>query len=200
MTPADKPLLAASAAIALFAWLAEAVVHGRTRQFDDGVRMLVHGHANPALTAAMREISRFGAPAVLIAVGAVIVIWLACAGRRRTAWLFAVTVAGAEIFEELLKLVFRRPRPPAFFGLAESTGYSFPSGHAVVSLTFFSALALFVMPRRWLYYIAAALPVAAIGYSRIYLGVHYPSDVLAGWAAAAVWLFSVASIVAWARR
>jgi len=165
---------------------------GGRQAFDDSIRLYVHAHANPALTAAMREISRFGAPAVLIAVALVMVILLARAGRRRTAWLFAITVGGAEILEELLKLVFQRPRPVPFFGLAEPAGYSFPSGHATVSFAFFAALAVFVAPRRWLYFLGAALPVAAIGYSRIYLGVHYPSDVVGGYAAAAVWVFSVA--------
>ena len=105
-----------------------------------------------------------------------------------------------EVLDQLLKVAFHRPRPPTLFGLAGPAGYSFPSGHALVSFAFFGALAVFAAPRRWLRYIVAALPVAAIGYSRIYLGVHYPSDVLGGWAAAAVWVFSVTFIMARAQR
>jgi undecaprenyl-diphosphatase len=76
-------------------------------------------------------------------------------------------------------------------------GYSFPSGHALVSCAFFGALAVFAAARtgrrarRWLYYVGAAIPIAAIGLSRIYLGMHYPSDVLGGYTGAAAWLFSV---------
>jgi undecaprenyl-diphosphatase len=109
---------------------------------------------------------------------------------------FAIAIGGAEVLDQLLKLLFHRARPATFFGLPEPMSYSFPSGHALVSFAFFGALAVFVSPRRWWYAIAAALPIAAIGYSRIYLGMHYPSDVLGGWVAAAIWLFSLS----WARR
>jgi undecaprenyl-diphosphatase len=94
----------------------------------------------------------------------------------------------------------------AFFGLAEPIGYSFPSGHSLVSCVFFGVLAAFAAARtesrarRWLYYIVAALMIGAIGFSRIYLGVHYLSDVLAGYAGAIVWVFSVASARRWRRR
>jgi undecaprenyl-diphosphatase len=167
-----------------------------TPAFDDCIRMCVHAHAGPAQTAAMRAISAIGQPALLIALGVAAVFWFVRTGRARTAVRFAISVAGAEVLEELLKLAFHRPRPVPFFGLAAPAGYSFPSGHATVSLAFFGALALCAAPRRWWRFIAAALPIAAIGYSRVYLGVHYPSDVLGGWAAAAIWL----SIVWWARR
>jgi len=166
-----------------------------TPAFDERLRMLLHAHASPPLTSAMRQISRIGAPAVLIGVGAVIVFWLMRAGRRRTALRFAISVAGAEVLEQLLKLAFHRPRPPTFFGLAVPAGYSFPSGHAVVSFAFFGALVLLAAPRRWWHFIAAAAAIAAIGFSRVYLGMHYPSDVLGGWVAAAVWLFSVAWVL-----
>jgi membrane-associated phospholipid phosphatase len=184
------------AALLFFAWLAEEVRHGGTQQFDDRIRMLVHAHASPALTAVMRGISLIGEPGVLIVLGALF-LFLMRAERPRRTLLFAVTVAGAEVLDQLLKLAFHRPRPAAFFGVAEPMGYSFPSGHALVSCAFFGALAVFAAARtghrawRWWYYTAAAAPIAAIGLSRVYLGMHYASDVLGGWAAAAAWLFSV---------
>jgi undecaprenyl-diphosphatase len=214
MTPAEKPpqsrtlilgLLLAAAALS-FAWLAEGVLHGRTQRFDDHVRMLVHGHANPALTAAMRGLSQVGSPASLIALGALVIIFFVRAGRPRTAILFIIAILGAELLDQLLKLLFHRTRPVAFFGLAEPIGYSFPSGHSLVSCVFFGVLAAFAAARtesrarRWLYYIVAALMIGAIGFSRIYLGVHYLSDVLAGYAGAIVWVFSVASARRWRRR
>jgi undecaprenyl-diphosphatase len=211
MKPAEKPpqsrtvilgLLLTAAALALFAWLAEEVIHGRTQQFDNRIRMLVHAHAGPALTAAMRIVSEIGEPWFLIVVGVPAVVWFVWKGWRRTVLLFAITVAGAEVLDQLLKLMFHRPRPATFFALTEPMGYSFPSGHALVSGAFFGGLAVFAAARtgsrarRCLYYSVAALLIAAIGFSRIYLGVHYPSDVLGGYAAAVVWLFSVA----WVRR
>jgi len=211
MTPAKKPpqsrtlivgLLLAAAALVFFAWLAEEVIHGRTQQFDDRIRLLLHAYANPALTAAMRGVSMVGEPWFLIVLGVPAVVWFVWKGWRRTVLLFAITVAGAEVLDQLLKLMIHRPRPATFFALAEPMGYSFPSGHALVSGAFFGGLAVFAaartgsQARRCLYYIVAALLIVAIGFSRIYLGVHYPSDVLGGYAAAVVWLFSVA----WVRR
>ncbi len=211
MTPVAKPpqsrtvllgLLLAVAALAFFAWLAEAVVHGRTQQFDDRIRMLVHARSDPALTAAMRGVSLIGEPWFLFVLGVPAVVWFVWKGWRRTVLVFAITVAGAEVLDQLLKLMFHRPRPATFFSLAEPMGYSFPSGHALVSCAFFGGLAVFAAARtgsrarRCLYYGVAALLIAAIGFSRIYLGAHYPSDVVGGYAAAVVWLFSVA----WVRR
>ncbi|MGA2737972.1 MAG: phosphatase PAP2 family protein [Bryobacteraceae bacterium] len=167
-----------------------------TPAFDEPIRALVHAHASPALTVAMRAISALGEPAFLIVLGVPVVFWLVRTGRTRAMLRFAIAIVGAEVLDQLLKLLFHRARPTIFFGLPKPMGYSFPSGHALVSFAFFGALVVFASPRRWWYYIAAAVPIAAIGYSRIYLGMHYPSDVLGGWAAAAIWLFSVS----WARR
>ena len=215
LTPAEQPpnnrplilgLLTAAAALLLFGWIAENVLRGSTRQLDDRVRTLVHAHANPVLTGAMRGLSLIGSPACLIALGALVVFMLVRNGRPRTAMLFVIAVLGAEILDQLLKLLFHRTRPVVFFGLAEPVGYSFPSGHSLVSCVFFGVLAAFAAARtpsatrRWLYYIAAALIISAIGLSRIYLGVHYFSDVIAGYAAAVVWVFSVASARRWRRR
>ncbi len=189
-------------ALLLFAWLAQEVRRGGTQAWDDRIRMLVHAHATPALTAVMRGFSLIGEPAYLIVLGALVVVWLLRTGRWRTAVLLFITVLGSEVLDQAIKASFRRPRPVPFFGLVEPMGYSFPSGHAMVSCTFFGILAAIAAARtasrvgRVLSYAAAAALVAAIGLSRIYLGVHYPSDVLAGYAAAVAWVF----IVAWARR
>jgi undecaprenyl-diphosphatase len=95
-----------------------------------------------------------------------------------------------------LKHAFHRPRPVAFFGAAPSS-YSFPSGHALGSFCFYGMLAaILAAPARgrvakFCVWTAAVLLVGMIGFSRIYLGVHYPSDVIAGYCAAAVWVGAV---------
>jgi len=199
-------LLLAASALLLFGWIAHGMLHGLTRQWDDRVRLLVHGHANPGLTYAMRGLSFIDSPASLIALGALVVFLYVRSARPRTAMLFVVAVLGAELLDQVLKLMFHRTRPVAFFGLAEPLGYSFPSGHSLVSCVFFGVLAAFAAmrtrsrARQWSFYIAAALLIAAIGYSRIYLGVHYFSDVIAGYAAGVVWVFSVATARQWIRR
>jgi undecaprenyl-diphosphatase len=207
MTPAEKPphrrspileLLPAGAALLFFVWLGEEVLRGGTQPFDDCIRLFVRARATPVLTTAMRGFSLMGEPGFLIVLGALVIAGHTRKGRPRTALLFFLTVLGSEVFDQLLKLVFHRIRPVAFFGLSDPIGYSFPSGHALVSCTFFGVLAAIAAARagsrarRGIYYTAAALLIAAIGFSRIYLGVHYPSDVLAGYAAAVVWVFSVA--------
>jgi len=199
-------LLAAAAALLFFAWLAEEILKGGTRRFDDAIRLLLHQHASPALTAAMRAASFIGSPAFLIPLGILVVALYLRQGRPVTARLFVITVIGGEVLDQVLKLAFHRTRPPAFFGLPEPLGYSFPSGHALAACAFYGVLAAFAAARtekrtlRWIYQIAAAMVIATIGVSRIYLGVHYPSDVLGGYAAALGWVFTVASARRWMRH
>jgi len=199
-------LLVAIAALVVFAWIAELIGRGGVLEFDNNIRALIHRHASPALTRIMVGFSVLGSPACLIVLGCVAVAHFVRSGRPRIAMLFVITVLGAELLDQILKLLFHRTRPVAFFGLAEPMGYSFPSGHSLVSCAFFGVLATFAAGRaknnvlRWACRISAALLIAVIGISRIYLGVHYPSDVIAGYLAALVWVFSVASARRWMRR
>jgi undecaprenyl-diphosphatase len=112
-------------------------------------------------------------------------------GWRRSAVFVIFAMAGAFVLEVTLKLAFHRPRPTPFFG-PQPSSYSFPSGHALASFCFYGVLAGVVNSRvrhqdlRAPIWIASALLVAVIGFSRIYLGVHHPTDVMAGYAAAGV--------------
>ena len=95
---------------------------------------------------------------------------------------------------QVLKRIFERVRPDIFPVIAES-GYSFPSGHAMGAICFYGILAYFAglglrsKPLRWGLMAAAGIYILLIGLSRVYLGVHYPTDILAGYAAGATWLF-----------
>jgi undecaprenyl-diphosphatase len=114
----------------------------------------------------------------------------------RIAGFLAITMAGVSTLDYVLKLAFHRPRPIAFYGTSP-TSYSFPSGHALGSFCFYGVLAAVLASRatgrksKFLIWLAAALLVGMIGLSRIYLGVHYPSDVIAGYLAGAVWVTAV---------
>jgi undecaprenyl-diphosphatase len=163
--------------------------------FDMAGREAIHRHASAPLTEAMWGITMLGSTAVLAPVGLLVfAVWLR-RGRRRAAYLFAIAMAGAIMLDITLKEVFRRPRPSAaFFGFALPSTYSFPSGHALVSLCFYGALvALGVRGHRVAAWLGALALVALIGFSRIYLGVHYPTDVIGGYAAACAWLLTVRS-------
>ena len=188
----------------LFAWLSEEVFEGGLRQFDSGVRMKVHEFFSPQLTRFMQDMTFLGSIGFLTTLFAIIVaVWLAKGLKRPAVWLM-IAVGGSVILDISLKLSFHRTRPTPFVGIAPQT-YSFPSGHALSSFCFYFVLAGLLCVRiqslamRIFIWTASAALVFAIGLSRIYLGVHYPTDVIAGYVAAAAWVSALLFAV-YARR
>ena len=142
---------------------------------------------------AMRDITGLGSTIVLVMVTAVTIVYLLLIGRWRTALMVLIAVGGGQILSSLLKLGIDRPRPDLVSHLAEVQTLSFPSGHAMMSavtyLTLGSMLAGIVPGRATKIYVlgVAVLVTLMVGVSRVYLGVHWPSDVLAGWCAGFAW-------------
>ncbi|HEX3652891.1 MAG TPA: phosphatase PAP2 family protein [Rhizomicrobium sp.] len=130
-------------------------------------------------------------PAALMATGS---LWLL--QRRKPALAMVATMLGAILLDNGLKFLFHRARPEVFFGVSPDT-YSFPSGHALFATCFYGAFAALLAPQleNWLpriaLWITAVLMMLGIGWSRIYLGVHFPSDVLAGYLVGATWLVAL---------
>jgi undecaprenyl-diphosphatase len=190
-------LAAAIATLVFFGWLADEVLEGDARHFDDATRAAVHTLASPALTAAMRGISFLGSTLFLTAATIMVVAWFALRKWGREAKLFTITMIGASFLNTTLKLAFKRPRPIPFFDLTPPETYSFPSGHSLASCCFFAGLAAILSGRikrkrtRLISWLAAATMFLLIGLSRIYLGVHYTTDVIAGFAAALIWILVV---------
>ena len=188
-------------ALILFVWLAREVTRGDAMRLDTPIREAVHARSSPPLTAMMRGVSLIGSEVVLVPIGVILVWRLVAAKRRRAAVVFGVAALGAEALDQIMKLLFDRPRPEPFFGLASPITHSFPSGHAMVSCCFFGVLAVILTARepsrarRISIFAAAAILVALMGFSRVYLGFHYPTDVLAGYAAAVVWLAVVRAVL-----
>jgi undecaprenyl-diphosphatase len=126
-------------------------------------------------------------------VGVLVLGLLARAGRGREAAVFAIAVLGANLVNEAMKLFFHRTRPEPWFGYPQPPTYSFPSGHAFVSFCFCLCLAEILVRHGWPLVGKVAIWSAAlgctliVGLSRVYLGVHYPTDVLGGYAAGIVW-------------
>jgi membrane-associated phospholipid phosphatase len=182
----------------LFGWIAESVSHQRTKNFDLVVRTRIHEFASPGMTRSMIAISYLGGDGLIIAVLCSLGLFLSLRWRRAALWL-VVTMLGALVLDLTLKYAFHRARPAAFFGSLPRT-YSFPSGHALFSFCFYGMLAGLLADRirarlwRILIWTIAALLVAAIGLSRIYLGVHYPSDVLAGYLTATLWVSTMIAV------
>jgi undecaprenyl-diphosphatase len=133
-----------------------------------------------------------------LAAGVIVVLWRT--GLKREAWVLAFVMAGEVPIEQVLKWAIHRPRPSPFFSYALPSSYSFPSGHALASVLLFGTLAALLAPHirgksnKLLLWLAAALMIAAIGFSRVYLGVHYPTDVIAGYAAGLAWVLTVWSV------
>jgi undecaprenyl-diphosphatase len=178
---------AAIGGLLTFVALAYPIVRGQPIGFDAPLREAIHGGAFPALTAAMRAATAIGSEYFLLPLAAILLWRWLRRGERRTAWRFAAGSLGAEAVAQLLKALIQRPRPETFFGLAPAETYSFPSGHAFVPAVFFwIAAGSLLAPARWRAGVVAL--AALLGFSRVYLGYHYPSDVAAGWALAVVWL------------
>jgi undecaprenyl-diphosphatase len=183
-----------------FAWLASEILEGDAGMFDETVRAFVHGYASESLTTLMRFITMLGSTLFLgILFLSVFVIFIV-KNWKRAAVLLMLTTAGAVILNFALKVSFGRLRPVPFFDTPLPDSYSFPSGHSLYAACFYGMLAWLVCARiqnkslRILTWSVAVSLALLIGLSRIYLGVHYPSDVIAGFAAAVVWILTVISI------
>lgn len=192
------PLLAALLVLAGSLWalgliIDETIREGEVRT-DERVADWLHGRATEPFTDVFRAITTFGNFATLIVVVVIAVAVLWRRGERTDALFVAVAFLGAQVLSSGMKLGFRRERPFFPDPLATESTFSFPSGHALVSLAVYGSIALVVarrLPRRRdriLLLAATGLLVLAIGFSRLYLGVHFLSDVLAGYAAGIAWL------------
>jgi undecaprenyl-diphosphatase len=181
------------AALLLFGWLAWLASRAGIPAFDTAGRDAVHAYARPWLTLVMKGASLAGGGWGLWPGGVVIAWLLVRADRGLEAKLFAAVVISANLVNEAMKLFFHRPRPESWFGYPLPSTYSFPSGHAFVSFCFCLCLAEILIEDEWppagkvAMWCAALGCTLVIGLSRVYLGVHYPTDVLAGYAAGIVW-------------
>jgi membrane-associated phospholipid phosphatase len=162
---------------------------------DHPVASFVAAHRAGALTMVMRAASTAGGPVVLGAVTVAVGVVLGIIWRSRGPVLVAsVAVAGNGVLTLALKEAVARPRPPLSGALAAADGYAFPSGHAATAAAAFGVLAFLCAGsvRAWAARVAiwagAAMLATLVGISRIYLGVHWTTDVLGGWAFGALWL------------
>jgi len=181
-------------AILLFGNLAEDLLSHELTVFDSSFTTLIGEFSTPAITRIMKCITVFGSLRILIpvAIAAIFMLYK----KKKPYWdslLVVMALSGGWLLSELLKSIFHRPRPE-LTGLVEVSGYSFPSGHAMVSVAFYGFLAYLLWfnlhhsKLRFPATFAIVILIVLIGISRIYLGVHYPSDVLAGFAAGGFWL------------
>ena len=170
----------------VFTEFAERVMSGGTQAFDEAILRWISAHHSKALTDTMLEITTLGTGTVLVMIVCVAALFLTLTKHRYSALLLLVATGGGLILDMVLKLQFNRPRPHVFIWGTQAFGSSFPSGHAMGATITYSTVAYLAARlhrrawARWLTMSVALLVILLIGVSRIYLGVHYPSDVLAG--------------------
>ncbi len=188
----------ATGSLVLFAWIAGHLSQASVRNFDFAVRSKIHEFASPTLTKWMIWISFVGGNGLALAAVVAVVAFAAFRWRRAALWL-VISLAGTLVLDLTLKYSFDRLRPTPFFVPLPRTP-SFPSGHALFSFCFYGVLAGLLAGRirssrlRILIWTLAALLVGAIGLSRIYLGVHYPSDVIAGYLTGTLWVSTMIAL------
>ncbi len=183
-------------ALWIFAELAGEVLEGETQRLDTALLTWIHSTFPGWLGTPMRLVAILGYP------WAVVPLLILAAGTfylndlKVSAALLLVSVPGAAILGTALKSFYERARPELFETGYEAPFYSFPSGHAITAVSLYGVITLLTARRlegwrRWVVATAGAVLVLVIGFSRLYLGVHYPSDVLAGYLAAAFWVATV---------
>ncbi|MBA3724428.1 MAG: phosphatase PAP2 family protein [Candidatus Levybacteria bacterium] len=174
--------------VVIFADIAKDVLEQETRVLDEALSQTVYAWRNPGLTEFMVFISLLGADIIVFA-GGLFTIFLTWKKHKREAILFVTVLIIGLLINIILKVIFQRPRPDMDPIMDLSSSYSFPSGHAMNAFIFYSVMSYFVYHfthnkvLSGVVTVLSLLLVLLIGLSRIYLGVHYPSDVLAGFIA-----------------
>lgn len=175
--------------------LTDAVVHHRAlAELDGPFRDWVIDHRTGFWTEVMVNASRFGSTPSLIVIALAAGAWLAWRGRKADSLLVVGGSAGAFLLVPVLKVVIERPRPALSDHVVLVQSWSYPSGHSLNSIAVLGLLTVLAVRerpgavRRTLLAVLGVFLVVVVGFSRVYLGVHWPSDVLAGWLIGVLWL------------
>lgn len=172
-----------------FGELAEDLHEGEVFSFDAPLLQFAHGLAADSWNAFFVPVSAIGYLYGVVPFDVILVLALAMRQRVREGLFAGFAIIGSALLNVGAKQIFARDRPSLWESIAPESSFSFPSGHAMGSMTLACVLVLLAWHTRWrwLIFAGAVVFVVLVGFSRIYLGVHYPSDILAGWAAAMTW-------------
>ena len=189
-------LLLSLGVILLFAEIAEDVAEGESRGFDTAVLLWIDAHSPDWLYGPMLAVTTLGYYWFVLPLLVVATFLFYRKRRRISAVLLPVATLGGMVLTTVLKAVFERARPDLFESGYTASFYSFPSGHATIAVGFYGTLTLLLALRlkglkRWTVVAFGTALVLLIGFSRLYLGVHYPTDILAGYLAAPLWISTI---------
>jgi len=189
-----RRLLLAFAGLLLPLWgfgeLADEVREAEAFPFDAPILQFAHGIARDGFNRAFVLFSKLGYEWGVVPVDVLLVLALALSRKLREGLFAGIAIIGSALLNLGAKHLFARQRPTLWESIAPESTFSFPSGHAMGSITLAMVLVLLTWHTRWRWWVAVPMAafVAMVGLSRVYLGVHYPSDILAGWAFSVGWV------------
>src|SRR5438034_3968782 len=184
----------AAVAFWFFKKQAEHVVEGSAQQYDDLLMDAVHRIDDPAITRALHAVTQLGSHAAIGTAAGITALAMLGKGRRQDAWTVVVSTGGAMAINTILKNIFQRQRPQELARRIKlPKSHSFPSGHSLLSAATYPIVAHHLVQNRSVatqavVHTVATLTILSVGFSRVYFGVHFPSDVLGGFAAGFGWL------------
>lgn len=183
--------------------LHDEILNASFEQRDQSIQNWAHGFATPTLTELMRGLSWIGSPIVLVPTITLAVALMWKLRRKDDSLLVAAAALGGVALDEVMKWHFKRLRPDVPWAFVHEHSFSFPSGHSVMAIVMYGVIVYRTQNRlrsKWAraaLMVGAIVMVAGIGFSRVYLGAHYPSDVAGGYFVGAVWLAAVIGSDQW---
>ena len=173
-------------------YVSQAVLQQEAFAFDTRFLLQIHQFSNPALDRVMLAITRLGNPEIVVPFTILLCFLLLWKNYKTEAIFFFVNACGGAVLSDVLKLTFQKPRPDLWPQLISEMTFSYPSGHALGAMVLYGFFSYVLAQRysRWAiaFYGIAALLIVAIGFSRLYLGVHWPTDVVGGYSVGLLWI------------
>lgn len=179
-----------------FGKLAEDIFEHQSFFFDEPILLFLHRHTSTGFDQVMLFFSLIGNRFGVVPIVVLGFLFLLYRRRWGDALFWGVALGGAGLLNLIAKPYFSRIRPELWLSLAPETNFSFPSGHAMGSMALAAVFFVLAWPTAWRWFAITfgSLFVLLVGLSRLYLGVHYPSDILAGWMASLSWVIGVSFI------
>jgi membrane-associated phospholipid phosphatase len=183
--------------LCIFASVAHEVVEHQTLWWDWALLNWFHAHATPVWDPIMLGASAVGVWWGVVPFSILFAAWLVARRRTAPAFFFTLSMVGSSVLNAATKELFGRERPALWTSPATEASFSFPSGHTMGSMALATSLVVLAWPTRarWPVLAAGVTLVVLVSASRVYLGVHYPSDVLAGWMASLAWVLGLKHLI-----